>query len=237
VTIFIIIAVILVSIGIAFIFVQQYQSKNKIKLLRDVESYVESNVDGITAEAITLLGLQGGYIKAPERSIDIGFEEIPYYYYKGKTLVPSLNTIENQLSEYIEQEIKKMNFSQFSQLDITYAEPNVKVKVKDDVIKIYVNYSITVSHENMKTKLKNIYEREYNLRINKMLDIAKNLTNATSQDPEHLNIELISYFQDTYDIIITPFLFKGAVIYKMDDQKFKLKDMPYYTFNFATKNE
>ena len=60
-----------------------------------VKSYIDECVKKSATEAAYIIGLQGGYKTLPERSLDLIFSKVPFYYFEGNNLMPSKKNIEN----------------------------------------------------------------------------------------------------------------------------------------------
>ncbi len=241
VTLFIIIAIVIVAAGLAAYFIYQNYQRTQLEKTPEISSlnyYIKDSLDEKIINSFILAGLQGGYsYMPPDKSLSTNFEKIPYYYYDEELLIPSLEMIEEQISKKIEQKIEEINFSTFTDIIISKGNPDVDVKIDEDKIFLIIVWPITVTLHDHTIRLDDEYNFQYSLRIKKLIEIAENLTESNIEDPGYIDLELVSYFQENNNIIITPFIIEKDILYKLDDQEFKLKNQPYYTFQFAIKNE
>ena len=119
VTIFIIIAVVIVLFTVLFFvfkgsLIGDLNSENKIipDYAQDVKSKFDECLKMATDNTLIINSFQGGYYELPDNSLSFLFEElsfegeVPYYFDGASQLLPSKITIENQLSSGIKEEIQ-----------------------------------------------------------------------------------------------------------------------------------
>ena len=119
VTIFIIVAVVIVVIaGIVFYVVNSNQ-KNKLSQeffesaeikpkLYEIENHISDCITQSTRDSIETIGVQGGYYNKPESSedyFDLEWTFIPYYYGGGEFKIPGLDNVEKELSDYVKDNV------------------------------------------------------------------------------------------------------------------------------------
>jgi len=188
VTIFIIIAVLLVAaVAGYFIFRHRIVTPSISSNLEPVYNAFLMCLEENTLEGVSALETQGGYIELPEFepgnaympfSSQLNFlgNPLPYWYYVSsnnvqKEQVPSLNSMEKQLADYIEEEIGDCILdSYFDQgFAINLGEPNAEVNIKGEEIEIDLDMNLgiekgeesaLVTRHNVivKSKLGNLYD-------------------------------------------------------------------------------
>ena len=99
VTIFIIIAIVLIGViaGGTFLVSQnkkaaslEYFASSSIKpTLNSINSRIIDCSEETSKQALDRIGLQGGYYNKPQVSEDLDSSFIPYYYYEGQYLIPT----------------------------------------------------------------------------------------------------------------------------------------------------
>jgi len=164
VTIFIIVAL-LIIVGIVIFFVIRsgteldfgFKDKNLVKDVYDLDpeywplyNLVESCIIDTGYEAVEHIGSNGGYLK-PVNSFNL--EQInlsiPYYFDQGDNYMPSKERIENEISIYINENLKSCTFN-FIGFDYEIKEGKVdtRTEIFDDDIVFNVEYPIHVSDVN-----------------------------------------------------------------------------------------
>ena len=115
VTVFIILGIIIIlMIGILFYF-QGYISLSFLKndeevsiptQLKVVVDNINYCLESTSYDALYYIGVHGGYYKTPEEgSITYFTEKIPYYYLNNKIIIPKINSIQEGISNYIDDNL------------------------------------------------------------------------------------------------------------------------------------
>ena len=166
VTIFIIIAILLVA-GVAafFIFRGRINIDNIPASVKPAYTTFLSCLEDDILAGTNILESQAGYIYLPAFepgsrympfSSQLSFmgNPIPYWYYvSGNNLqreqVPSKSEMENQLVRYIEEKAKNCNFNSYSDqgFKITMGEPKADVKINDNNVDLSLDMLMTISKE------------------------------------------------------------------------------------------
>jgi hypothetical protein len=163
VTIFIILAIVIVGGVIAYFALRDSFGVSVPQNMRPVYDYYLSCVEDSTAEGISLLGEQGGYIEAPEfipgsqympfsSQLDFLGQPIPYWMYVSgnnllKEQVPTKSGMEGELENYISERISDCDFSDFSlQGYDVFVEDDVVVDVSINNLDVDVSFvnSLTI---------------------------------------------------------------------------------------------
>jgi hypothetical protein len=172
VTIFIIIALFLIAAALfSYLIFIERPSTIPIKL-QQVESYFLDCVSEKTKETAGIAGMQGGYIKPPEFEPGSSYKlfsnyymflgtEIPYWYYLSgnniqKEQVPTKEEIEQQISDYLEEQISLCSLDNFEQQGyIIETSPGaiVQTKINDNSIDVTITKEITIEFGDIKTTI------------------------------------------------------------------------------------
>ena len=153
VTIFIIIAIVIVAVvALFFIFRTTVIGAVIPKEFEPVYSYYQSCIKEKISEGASLLGQQGGYIENPEFfsgsefmpfSSQLNFlgVGIPYWYYvSGNNIVkeqkPSLDKMESQLNDFIKQTISECDFGSFNLqgFEVNLGDAEVESSIENNLI-------------------------------------------------------------------------------------------------------
>ena len=143
ITLIILVGVVLL-IGLGFIFylkdisIEKKLSNTKIQELSvqydPVKVYVDECVKIVTRNGANLLGVQGGYYKLPEYSIN----NTAYFYYLGENLFPSKEAVQNELASYVNNNLPDCtnDFKVFKNqgIEVTEGEVKTSIDIKDEII-------------------------------------------------------------------------------------------------------
>jgi len=149
VSIFIIVGVILVASGMTYYIIKSNnsQKENLNPNLAPIYSFVQDCINQIGEDATFEISKTGGYYKLPQYNIN----NVSYYFYNNKAYIPNKKTIENQLSLYVNDNLKKClaNFDNFNDFKITGTTIKTTSKIQDNGILFNVKYPLTITKENM----------------------------------------------------------------------------------------
>jgi hypothetical protein len=179
-TIFIIIAIIIVAIIISFFLIKNSKSLGKTgNFGNDVNVYIQDCLKSSSEETIMNIGLRGGYYEIQEYSTQLGFT---YYYDKNNNFhFPTLKVLENETSFYIEKELINCigNFSNFKNYDlINYTKIATSSTIYEDQVKIEVIFPIIISKGEEKVTIEKFV---YNIpvRLGLIYNATKNILKKT----------------------------------------------------------
>ncbi len=163
VTIFIIIAIILVAVVAGFFVFRGKISVGGIpKNLEPVYTTFLTCLEEDTSSGINILGSQGGYIEKPVFEIGSPFAPsssqldflglgVPYWYYVSenniqKEQIPSLSDMEEQLGKYIEENVQECSFAEHYDegFEIAIGEPGAKVDIQEKKVDVSLNVEFVV---------------------------------------------------------------------------------------------
>jgi len=210
--IFMVMAVIMLLLG-SFYFYSQRVSLEEAEFIQPeavpVKNFVETCIDNVARQGITILGLNGGYITFPDeiknnpRSyLQLGpISDIknPYWWYDGIESIPTENFIVQQLEDYITLELNTCieDFTAFNQQFDVRKLGNLKVDVtlNENDVTIDVNYPIELVNKLNSTtiRLEN-FKETLPIRLKKIYETAKDIYEAEKRDLflEFKTIDLIS---------------------------------------------
>ena len=173
VTIFIIIAIVIVSfVALFFVFKDELLGNRIPAEISPVYNTLVSCLEDDLSVGISILESQGGYIYLPEyesgseympfsSQLDFLGNPIPYWYYvSGNNIereqVPSLTDMQNQLEKFIEGRAKTCLFDNYySQgYEILTTEPKAAVSIKDSevILDLKMDFSVSIGEESYVVK-------------------------------------------------------------------------------------
>jgi hypothetical protein len=164
VTIFIIIAVIIIGVVVGFLLLRGNLGIVKIPAsVQPVYNSFLSCLEDKTKVGIDILESQAGYIELPEfeagnrympfsSQLNAFGSLIPYWYYVSgnnveKEQVPSEQEIEKELADFINEKIRECNYESYYNegFEITQGEPKASVDIKKDNVAVKLNMDMKIS--------------------------------------------------------------------------------------------
>jgi len=199
VTIFIIIAVVIVAVVLGYFLLRgKVISAGIPASLKPVEDYFLACVQEQARVGISLMGDHAGYIYLPDfepgseympSSNQLGFmgSAIPYWYYvSGNNIVkeqaPSKNDMEKQLNRYLEENLD-CDFSSFRQQGFLINVSNIKaaVTISDANVQINIVSNLDVSFENESARISE-HKTAVESKLGKFYSLAQNIYNKEKNE-------------------------------------------------------
>lgn len=263
VTIFIIIAIVIVGAIIGF-----FALRNRINVsslpasFKPVEQYYLDCISSKIEQGKEILGDKAGYIEAPEfergnsympfsSQLDFQGMGVPYWMYVSgngyiKEQVPSKSKMEQQLERYIETEIEKCDFSDFEEQGfvITRGEASADAKINDFSIDVVVNQNLNIEKENEKAT-QGSHKASANSKLGKMYSEALNIYNFEKQNAflENYGVDVLRLYApvDGVEISCSPKIWQTQKVFselkdalEANIQAIKVKGT-YYTSDDSNK--
>lgn len=159
-------------------------------------------------EALQILGQQGGYIAIPALiandagkylALDAeGIRKVPFWFFEGKTVIPSLNFMENQIEDFVQAKLG-MCFNGFrdfkQQFDITpLGDLKVKTKIAEANVIIELTYPLKIkSRDSLREHLAERFVVGFPVKLKKMHDLASQILFAENEQGflENLTLSLM----------------------------------------------
>jgi len=187
-TIFIIVAVVLlVGVGVIVFFNGGGGGKippifrSQIDSIKD--SIIQCSSDN-ARDGIRRIGIQGGYYNKPQYSEDLGWAFIPYYYYKGNIFLPNKTVIEEQISNYVDDNvIYCLQNIPTPDYELEYGKPKTKSLISPGKIKLTVDLPIAIKkgEEVSQFELKN-EEFVFNSSLYEIYSVADYITKSHKEN-------------------------------------------------------
>jgi len=210
VTIFIIIAILLVAGVVAYFFLRGSLIKTPIpENIQPIYTSFLTCLEDDTSTGISILQSQGGYIFLPEFepgsrympfSSQLNFlgNPIPYWYYVSgnniqKEQAPTKKNMEQQLGTFIEDRINNCNFNSYYEqgFEISLSEPAAKATIKDNKVEVNLNVNLNVVRGEEDTLIRN-HKITIKSKLGSLYDSAKKI-----YDEQQKSLFLEEYAIDT----------------------------------------
>jgi hypothetical protein len=235
VTLFIIIAIVIVALCLGGYFLYKEQQK-KIdiafsSIVTNVKSYSKDRINYAVENSLHLICFQGGYSKITTRHLDLQFYSIPYYLSNNQTSIPDKETIKAELIKEIKTRLNEVSLN-FSNAEINKENPEVEVNLTEQT-KISVKFPITIKKDKNIASLSNDYSYKYDLDFNKFLAISQEIASNSVNESNSLNPEFLLNLQNEYRIIISPIIYdENTIIYRLIENNTQLNENQF-EFDFA----
>ena len=234
VTLFVIMAIVIVAVGVIGYFVyQNYQKTKELSAteIASVKTYLQETVAYEVDSSLILIGLQGGYSDYPEKFLQMQYHFISYYYYNKKINVLSHAKLSDELKKEITRRISEIELSSnFTGIEIQKSQPKIEVNTS-----IKVTLPVTIKKDKSQALVEIRYERE-NAHFDKILNISNAIAKNVSAEPGKVNLEMIFELQQNYGVAISPLIYnENTIIYRIADNETMI-DENIFEFYFAVEN-
>ena len=249
-TIFIILAIMILTIAI-FFYVKTYSQKqdlgreyfekNRLQpSIKNIQNFIIDCHEETSKQSLITIGIQGGYFNKPKYYFDMKNNFIPYYYYEGQILMPSKTIIENELSNYIDNNIEScLDKIRFQNFQLEYSKPKTETMIAPGKATFTTNLPVKIKHEENKIDFElDKYPLELNSSLYEIIEVSEYITNSHKENPElmcvnciaemskerQLYVDFIAFQEDTTLVMLLenrtmsePYIFEFLNKYKIED--------------------
>lgn len=223
-----------ILIAIAGVFVLRYTvirgeldqvSDTTLEETKPVQTFVGECLKLTSQDAVYYVGSQGGFTYLPEFYLEADYSSIAYGYFDSGISLISLESLEEQVAEYIKINLFYClnDFSSFENEEITYdySEVEIDVKVNQNDVIVDVDFPILVEGTTLDS-----FSAEVPIALGSVHSYIYEIMEKTSEDPEWIDmsylasLELLGYEAEVipenentlvYSIGIGEFVFLSAV--------------------------
>jgi len=248
-TIFIVLAILIVAIILAFVLINQTSTQSNIEKalsklgIASQTSIVQSSIidclEETAKDSTIVIGLQGGYYNPPERISDLDFIFIPYYYYEGEFSQPSKTKIQTELSAYIDDNIDFcVDNILFQDFTLNRQSSNSKALINRGEISYETDLSIIITKDGSTADFQ-LKDHKVTMEspLFAMLEVATFITESHKEDPDLICVSCVAdmaeernLFVDFLDFGETEDEFTTLVIISEDQTSEEI-----YVFEFLNK--
>lgn len=171
--------------------------------IKDVGSFLEDCVKDVTAKAIEVVPLQGGFWK-PSPFFIQGPLDVGYWYYQGKDESPTIKEVEREISEFVNFYLPQCmdEYTEKSTV-ITPAEPETHTRIKKDMVIVESSYPATIIKEDGRYKLpEDPVMVSVKSEFKVLYDASKRVLKMEKQDPAKIQLSALLEFKE--DIVYIP---------------------------------
>ncbi len=223
-TIFIIIAVLIISVIVLFFAFKQNLIKKEIspEEIAPIKNFVDECVEERAELTLEIISKGGGYYSLPKFSTNSG---VTYYIKDGKNYMPSKELIEKEISENLKQNIPGCagNFSNFPDYIIEKENISIKTKILGDKINLDIDYPLVIKKENSSAIINN-FDVVLPTRLGVIYNSAQQIVNSSSED---LCFSCISRISLENNLLIDTFDYENnTIIFTIIDNSSEINKKP-----------
>jgi hypothetical protein len=194
VTIFIILAILIVGGVIAYFLLRPSNVSSLPKNMQPVYEYYQSCLEQHTRQGISLLGEQAGYIYVNDlefvpgssympfsSQLDFFGQPVPYWMYvSGNNILakqkPTLSSMESELERYLEENLDNCDFSEYyaQGYDVYFETGSVQVKINEGTVDVSVDSPFRIDFEEQ-TATVNTQEFSVSSKLGKFYNLASDV--------------------------------------------------------------
>jgi len=233
VTIFIIIAIVIIGVAATLFLINNKTLMRRITLPPEsynIYSFTEQCIKDIGESGAYLLAAKGGYIDSFNNTLDTEEVQMAYHMrYDDNSIMPDENFMENELSKFVADSLKGciLTYSNLGSYQPEFGKIDVKSSILDVKINFQVNYPITISIEESKTLISD-FNADVPIRLGHLIDIKNDILDNI-RESGGISLDLLSSYDA--EINILPYN-QENVIYAIYDSKSGSEGVPFF-FNFA----
>lgn len=236
ITILIVIALVLI-IAIILVFTIRTKIADKDKSfpeISEINNKFQTCFNQRSLDAVYLIGLQGGYVKLPKDNLKIGLSSTAYGLKDNKNTLPSLSTIEKEISSFLELTLSFcVNEEDFPELDLNYEVKKVNTKILDNQIQTETLISFSATKDDKSFTLNQNYNSEIPIRLKLIHETANEIIKKHLENTEFVPLSFLteqefditfSHYDDaTLIYVITDFDY----LISESDELNELDEIPY----------
>ncbi|MBD3252370.1 hypothetical protein GF386_01415 [Candidatus Pacearchaeota archaeon] len=181
-----------------------FESGEVASLMNNVKNSIFSCMEQNGRNALIVIGVQGGYYNPPQDYFDLGWAIIPYYYDKGRFLMPSDSVIEKELASYVDDNLglclDRLDFEGF---DLDYESSRTTASIEQGQVTYTIDMPITVKRENKRMVLQ-LAENPVSVTssLSEILEVADYITESHKEDPEMVCISCVADMAEERDLYV-----------------------------------
>ena len=204
------------------------------------EAYVQHCVDQTASKALFYFGFIGGDVNPDPNPFYFRYDDnymIPYYYYKGKSLLPSLSAAEQKyLSAYMDTNVRQcLDWTKMPNVQAEMGDPTTTTTIGTEDVTFSVAFPITISQTGQSRQLEPLYTTRIKVRLQEMLSIAKTIVDKEVEDDLYIHWDYLTEVGKR-DYNITAYTEADeTIVYRMLDLKNSLYENKPYVFQWANK--
>jgi hypothetical protein len=258
VTIFIIIAIVIVGGVVGFLLFRQNIEITKIPAsIQPVYTSFLSCLEDKTKTGISVLESQAGYIQLPEfepgnsympfsSQLNLFGNSIPYWYYVSrnniqKEQIPSQSDMEKSLAGFIDEKIRECNYDSYYQegFEIIQGEPTASVSIKNNNVNVKLTMDLKIT-KGEDTVLVKSHEDSINSNLGMLYSSAKSVYNKEQKELflENYGVDILRLYApvDGVDLSCSPEIWNAEEVFSQLRSAIETNTLALSSQNPTTKD-
>jgi len=159
--------------------------------IEEVRDIIQGCVDDSAEEAVVNFGFTGGYYHLPDNVFETDLT-LPYYYFDGNNLMPSLNNIEAELGEYVMFLVGSCVYlDDVTDFDLELKEMDAEVSIEDGFVEFSVEYPFDASVEESVYNVYEPYEIDVDIDLDNVYGVANLIVEHDIENPDEVDLDYL----------------------------------------------
>ena len=228
-TIFIIVSVAIVII-VSLFFVVKKNNESASDSSFDpnpIKNYIDQCIKEAAEDSVYFIALQGGYYNKKVFSLDYFYKKVPYYWYDKTSHIPSLQIIEEEIGNYISDNVYYCinNFDIYKDTGYEFNSGKIKTTAKllDNELQVNLNFPVTIRKGFNQIEYKNFNDYSVITNLKEVYESAYLIITEQEKNPDYVPLSYIGVLAkernfdfeiinlDEGETIITLIYFKDSI--------------------------
>jgi hypothetical protein len=241
VSMFIIIGIVLVLAVGTVLYLSSAGEKTQRKNLDIVTSpttFAQQCLDVVATDAVSIVSKQGGFYSPPKASVGYAIYSIPDYYdYGAGPLVPSIETVQDQLSLFVSENLPDCtgDFATYVSkgYNVNVSGINVRSEIAEKSVNFDVEYSVALEKDGTVSNLPPL-RKEVGADLLKSYTVASEYVQAQAEQPDYIRLTSLMDLVHANDLTHEVVYQGDHVVYLLFNNETKLNDREY-VYAFAVR--
>jgi len=222
VTLFVILAIIVVALGLTAYFIFKPQAQNTQEQVTSLKTYLSDAISAQIHKNIIKVMQQGGYAFAPLDSFETPYYNVAYWITGNETNYPSLEEVAFNI-DLLNFGIGQTNLTPlFSDYEISQGTFESNTTILENTVQVSAKWPITIK-KNQVTQTIEDFDFNYDIRLKKLYGVSVYAADLVANDslptelPQDMNLTIYVYYNASlYEIQDT------NINYQLDQQPYNL---------------
>lgn len=203
--------------------------------LNNIQSSVLNCMESVCKDGLETIGIQGGYYEKPEKSFDLEWAFIPYYYYEGEFYMPSKKTIESELGKYVNDNLNVcLDEIDSGDFELSYRTANTKTFIREKEVGFNIDLGVGIEKEGNKITLElEDFPVVIDSALTGILEVAEYYTYTHKEDPKMVCISCLGEMAEEKDVYVDAINFDENSILIVISENMTASEP--YAFEFLNK--
>jgi hypothetical protein len=201
-----------------------------------IKTFVEECIKGTGEDAVLFIGQSGGYFLGTASSTSEG---VPYYYLNGKNYMPSKESVEKEISLYMDSSLPYCTneFGDFPDFNVSEGEISTKTEIKEGEVIFSVDYPLTITKGESSSIIKDFKMIKISADVLPVYNAIKEIINEqVKRAGEGICLSCLYETASENKLIVDMTPVEDGVVFVVKDEKQLIKGVGF-EWRFANKYE